>query len=121
VRNLASRSDEAAKEISKAIALIQSLVKKALDSINTIDTTIQDITDMSSNISVSMTSQQTITNDLASTALEVSQGVNEISNNMVNVSRSAEDSGKKSEETMVATENLVNVSNQLISILQKLK
>jgi methyl-accepting chemotaxis protein len=121
VRNLASRSDEAAKEISKAIALIQSLVKKALDSINTIDTTIQDITDMSSNISVSMTSQQTITNDLASTALEVSQGVNEISNNMVNVSRSAEDSGKKSEETMMATENLVDVSNQLISILQKLK
>ncbi len=121
VRNLASRSDEAAKEITNAIALIQSLVKSALGSINNIDNTIQNISEMSSTISRSMTSQQTITNDLASTALEVSQGVNEISNNMVSVSRSAENSGKKSVETMDATEDLINVSNSLIDILKELK
>ncbi len=121
VRNLASHSDEAAKEITNAIALIQSLVKSALGSINSIDNTIQDISEMSSTISRSMTSQQTIMNDLASTALEVSQGVNEISNNMVSVSRSAENSGKKSEETMDATEELVKVSNSLIDILKELK
>jgi methyl-accepting chemotaxis protein len=121
VRNLASRSDEAAKEITNAIALIQSLVKSALSSINSIDNTIQDISEMSSTISRSMTSQQTITNDLASTALEVSQGVNEISNNMVSVSRSAENSGKKSGETMDATEDLIGVSNSLIDILKELK
>ncbi len=121
VRNLASRSDEAAKEITGAIELIQNLVKSSIGSINSIDKTIQEITSMSTEISSSMGEQQTISNDLASTTLQASQGVNEVTTTMTDVSESAEESGKKSEETVQATNDLINVSNDLISILKELK
>ncbi len=121
VRNLASRSDEAAKEITEAITQIQSLVTSSLDSIHTIDKTIEDISSMSSNISDSMKEQENITNILSSTALETSQGVNEITNTMVGVSKSAQNSGVKSQETLDATNDLVTVSNDLINILGNLK
>ncbi|RXJ56165.1 methyl-accepting chemotaxis protein [Candidatus Marinarcus aquaticus] len=121
VRNLATRSDEAAKQITAAIELIQSLVKDSLGSINKIDSTIAEITTMSGQISSSIEEQQNISNDLASTALETSQGVNEITNTMKDVSNSAEESGVQSRETATATETLIEVSSELIEILKKLK
>jgi len=120
VRNLAARSDDAAKEITNAVQLIQSLVKSSLESINEVDRTIENITKMSTSISSSINEQQNISNDLASTALEASQGVNEVTNTMKSVSGSAESSGEKSHETSIATQELIDVSNELISILKKL-
>ena len=58
VRNLASRSDDAAKNITERIALIQNLVKNSLDSIHEIDDTISDISTISKEISVSMSEQK---------------------------------------------------------------
>jgi methyl-accepting chemotaxis protein len=121
VRNLASRSDEAAKEVTGAVELIQSLVKSSLDSIQKIDNTIKDISEMSTNISDSIAHQENISNQLASTALEASQGVNEVTNTMVNVSHSAQETQKESLETLQASEQLIKVSSELISILRELK
>ena len=94
VRNLASRSDEAAKEITEAIVLIQSLVKMSLTSINSIDTTIKDISNISSNIVDSVDKQEVISNDVSTLTSETSIGLNEITKTMVDVSNSAETSGK---------------------------
>ena len=121
VRNLASRSDEAAKQITNAIELIQSLVKNSLVSINKIDKTIEEITTMSTDISTSITKQETISSELAETSLDASSGVSEISRSMESVSQSADNSGQKSDETLIATKELVQVSNELISILKALK
>ncbi|QDF28337.1 methyl-accepting chemotaxis protein [Halarcobacter anaerophilus] len=120
VRNLAARSDEAAKEITKAVELIQSLIKNSLTSIHSIDSTIKEITDMSTDISTSIMQQQTISNELSSTALEASQGVNEVTNTMINVSKSAQNTKAESEETQNASEELIRVSSKLISILKRL-
>ncbi|WP_416224729.1 methyl-accepting chemotaxis protein [Malaciobacter marinus] len=121
VRNLANRSDDAAKEITSAIELIQTLVKNSLSSIGKIDNTIEQITHMSTDISKSMTKQEDISNELSNTAFEASQGVNEVTQSMANVSNSAHNSGDKSKETLSATKELVDVSSNLIAILQKLK
>ncbi|RXJ99492.1 chemotaxis protein [Arcobacter sp. CECT 8986] len=121
VRNLASRSDAAAKNITSAIELIQSLVKTSLDSIHNIDSTIEEITTISTDISKSMKNQEDITNELSSTALQASQGVNEVTNSMNRVSQNALEGGEKAKQTVQATKDLTNVSNELISILQKLK
>lgn len=40
---------------------------------------------------------------------------------MINVSQSAENSGRDSKKTLNATEELIQVSNELISILKELK
>ncbi|AXH10387.1 chemotaxis protein [Malaciobacter halophilus] len=121
VRNLANRSDDAAKEITQAVELIQTLVKNSLESISNIDGTIEEITSMSTNISSSMSKQENISKDLANIAQEASQGVNEVTNSMNSVSNSAQNSGEKAKETLSATNELINVSSKLISILQQLK
>ncbi|AXX93046.1 chemotaxis protein [Malaciobacter molluscorum LMG 25693] len=121
VRNLANRSDAAAKDITNAIELIQTLVKNSLDSIHSIDNTIEDITSISTDISKSMKDQEDISNELSSTSLQASQGVNEVTNSMNTVSQNAIEGEEKAKETVQATQDLINVSNELISILQKLK
>ena len=120
VRNLATRSNEAAKEITSAIESIQTLVKNSLKSINSVDSTIEEISSMSSNISKSILEQKTISNQLASTALQTSKGLNEISNSMINVSQSAQSTRAEAIETKDASEELITISTELISTLKAL-
>jgi len=121
VRNLASRSDEATKEITEAIILIQSLVKTSLDSIQDIDNTIEKISSISSGIVNSVNEQEKISNDVSSITSETSSGINEIAKTMVSVSESAEHSGKESVKTLEASEELEKVSSDLIRVLNSLK
>ena len=121
VRNLATRSNDAAKQITEAITLIQSLVKNSLESINSIDSTIEEITSMSTHISDSIIEQKTISNEVSHITSQTNKEINEISNTMANVSKSAQSTGKESKETLEASEELIKVSNELISILKALK
>ena len=120
VRNLATRSNDAAKAITNAIVHIQSLIKNSLESINSIDRTIEEMTTMSGDISNSIQKQKIISNDISNTTSEVSQGVNEITNTMSGVSQSAQNSGEKSKETLLATKELIKVSSDLINTLKAL-
>ncbi|MBP9490450.1 MAG: PAS domain-containing methyl-accepting chemotaxis protein [Aliarcobacter sp.] len=120
VRNLANRSNDAAKEITTAIEYIQSLVKNSLESINGIDSTIEEISSMSSNISKSILEQKTISNELSRTALEASHGLNEITNTMISVSQSAQNTQNEASQTKDASDELISVSNELIATLKAL-
>ncbi|MDC0933829.1 PAS domain-containing methyl-accepting chemotaxis protein [Arcobacteraceae bacterium] len=121
VRNLASRSDEATKEITDAIVLIQSLVKTALDSINNIDNTIEKISSISEGIVTSVNEQESISNNVSSITGETSLSINEIAKTMIDVSESAENSGRESIKTLEASEELEKVSSDLIQVLKSLK
>ena len=121
VRNLATRSNDAAKQITEAISLIQSLVKNSLDSINKIDSTIEEITNMSTHISDAILEQKTISNEVSHITLQTSKEINEISNTMENVSKSAQSTGNEANQTLEASEELIKVSTELISILKALK
>lgn len=121
VRNLATRSNEAAKEITNAVEHIQSLIKNSLDSINSIDKTIADMAKMSTDISNSMTEQKSISNDVSNITSETNNEINEITYTMSNVSQSAENTKIEAEETQNASDELAKVSSELISILKVLK
>jgi len=121
VRNLASRSDEATKEITDAIVLIQSLVKTALDSINNIDNTIEKISSISEGIVNSVNEQESISNTVSTITSETSSGITEIAKTMIDVSESAESSGLESVKTLEASEELEKVSADLIEVLKSLK
>ena len=120
VRNLATRSNEAAKAITSAIESIHTLVKNSLTSITSVHSTIEEISSMSSSISKSILEQKTISNQLASTALQTSKGLNEISNSMINVSQSAQNTRDEAIETKNASDELISVSTELISTLKAL-
>jgi len=120
VRNLATRSNEAAKDITESIALIQTLVKNSLDYINNIDSKIDEISSMSSSISHSMGEQQTTSSQLASTTLQISQTIKQITNNMTKVSNSTSITDKEAEKTQENAHELIEVSNKLIDTLKVL-
>ena len=120
VRNLATRSNDAAKDITAAIEYIQSLVKNSLDSIHQIDNIVEKISSMSSDISGAVKEQKNITNELASTANETSHTLNQITNNMVRVSTSASNTEKEAEKTKENSNELIEISNKLIDTLKVL-
>ncbi|PUE67557.1 methyl-accepting chemotaxis protein [Arcobacter lacus] len=120
VRNLATRSNDAAKDITAAIEYIQSLVKNSLDSIHHIDSIVEEISSMSSNISNAVKEQKNITNELASTANETSHTLNQITDNMVRVSNSASNTEKEAEKTKDNSNELIEISNKLIETLKVL-
>ncbi|RBQ32204.1 chemotaxis protein [Arcobacter sp. FW59] len=120
VRNLATRSNEAAKDITSAIEFIQSLVRNSLESIHNIDDKVEKISLMSSNISSSISDQKNISNELASTALETSQTLNQITTNMVKVSSSSSNTQIEAQSTKDSSNNLISISNNLIDTLKVL-
>ena len=120
VRNLASRSDEATKEITDAIVLIQSLVKTSLDSIHNIDSTIEEISSISSGIVNSVNEQEMLSNTVSGITTETSQEIAEIAKTMINVSSSAQTSGKESIKTLNASNELETVFMDLTGTLKTL-
>ena len=120
VRNLATRSNDAAKDITEAIELIQSLVKNSLDNINQVDTKIEEINKISSTISSSINEQKNISNDLALTATQTSQTLELVTNNMSKVSNSASSTEQESKKTQQTSNDLIDISNSLIDTLKVL-
>ncbi len=120
VRNLAARSDQAAKEITDVISLIQNLVKESLDSMKNIDDTITQMNKMSENISESISEQQNISNEVSSITSQTSGEINDVANTMIDVSETAKNGSRKSQQNLDITNDLIKVSNELIEILKKL-
>jgi methyl-accepting chemotaxis protein len=121
VRNLATRSNEAAKNITSVIELIQSLVKESLNSIHGIDDTIEKINSMSKDISQSMVEQKNTSFELSNSAKQSSYNLNEVSKTMQKVSLSAQETEKEAEITKNSSNELIKVSNKLITTLKNLK
>ncbi len=120
VRNLATRSNEAAKEITQMVEDIQFQVKDSLDSINKIDGTISNMREMSVNISDSIIQQKNFANEISHITSESTKDINHIVSNISNLSTNAEDSQNDAQSTLNASQDLLTVSNQLIEILKKL-
>ncbi|PRM96289.1 methyl-accepting chemotaxis protein [Aliarcobacter cryaerophilus] len=121
VRNLASRSDDAAKNITERIALIQNLVKNSLDSIHEIDDTISNISNISKEISVSMSEQKQNSSMVSQNAKDGSKSLNEVTRNMKDVVLSTENTLIEAQKTQDSSNSLVEISNKLIKTLQELK
>jgi len=121
VRNLANRSNEAAKDINEAILYIQALIKDSLESINSIDKTIEKMAEISTNISKSMDEQKNVSNDLTNITQEVSEEINHITNKMLNLSENTNLTDEESNKNLNISNELIEVSNHLIAILQKLR
>ena len=121
VRNLANRSNDAAKEITRVIEYIQQLVEESLQSIHLIDGTIEQMASMSNNISNSMKEQQNISNEVSSITLNTSGEINEVTSKMLKVTSIAKSTDIDSQENLTVSKELVEVSSELISILERLK
>ncbi len=121
VRNLATRSNDAAKNITERIALIQNLVKNSLDSIHEIDDTISNISSISKEISHSMSEQKQNSSIVSQNAKDGLVGLNEVTKNMQDVVSSTQNTLTEAQKTQDSSNSLVEISNRLIKTLQELK
>ena len=121
VRNLATRSNDAAKNITSGIEFIQSLVKNSLDSIHKIDDTIDEINDMSKEISKEMQEQKSLSNDLSNTAKSSSNSLDEVTKTMIQVSSSTLNTQNEAQKTQETSNDLIKIANELIDTLKNLK
>ena len=118
VRNLATRSDESAKEITDGINKIQELVKVSSVSIQSIDETISKMSEISENIVQAVNNQGVISSEVSTIMNETSIGVNSISETMQNVARNASISGEESSKTLNSATKLNNLSTNLSKVLE---
>ncbi|MCT7510892.1 methyl-accepting chemotaxis protein [Aliarcobacter cryaerophilus] len=121
VRNLATRSNDAAKNITERIALIQDLVKNSLDSIHEIDDTISDISTISKEISLSMSEQKQNSSIVSQNAKDGSRSLNKVTKNMQDVVLSTQNTLTEAQKTQDSSNSLVEISNRLMKTLQELK
>lgn len=121
VRNLATRSDEAAKEITSAIESIQTLIQASLNSINTIDSTIETISEVSSKMTNIIHETQSISHSVASITNEASSDLNNITVGMDDLVKSAELSGSESNKNANVSKELIETSNKLIDKISSLQ
>ena len=117
VRNLATRSDEAAKEITEAIVLIQKLVKESQLAITSIDATIENMSTISADIVTAVNDQGVISNDVSTIMNESQIGITNIAETMQNVAKNANDSGINANNTLEASRNLNTLSTNLSKVL----
>jgi len=120
VRNLASRSDEAAKEITEAIVLIQNLVKDSQKSITSIDNTIEDMSHISTDIVTAVNEQDTISNNVSSIMNDSQIGINNIAETIQNVAKNANESGIEADNTLEASKSLNALSSNLSEVLKSI-
>ncbi|NQY52177.1 MAG: PAS domain-containing methyl-accepting chemotaxis protein [Campylobacteraceae bacterium] len=121
VRNLASRSDQAAKEIELGIQRIQDLVTLSTKAIMSIDETIDKMSHISTDIVDSVKNQSTISSEVSTIINETSIGINNIAETMENVARNAQQSGEESSKTLEASKELNSLSMDLFDALKSVK
>ncbi len=118
VRNLATRSDQAAKEITDAINFIQDLIKISLDLINSINKTIEVMSNISDDIVLSVNNQDKISKDVSTLMNETSVGINSISETLQNVAKNTYENGVEANKTLEASKDLNDLSNNLSNVLR---
>jgi len=118
VRNLASRSDESAKEITGAIEFIQKLVKESQESITDINSTIENMSNISSDIVSSVKEQGVISNDVSAIMNESQIGISNIAETIQNVAHNANKSGIEANNTLEASKNLNGLSENLSNVIK---
>ncbi|NQY21411.1 MAG: PAS domain-containing methyl-accepting chemotaxis protein [Campylobacteraceae bacterium] len=121
VRNLASRSDQAAKEIELGIQRIQDLVTISTKSIISIDKTIDKMDNISSTIVDEVKKQSLISSEVSSIINETSLGISSIAQTIEKVSRNAQISGQESSNTLEASKDLNDLSINLFDVLKSVR
>lgn len=106
VKNLANQTSKATHEISKQIQSIQEETKESVKNIQSIADIISQINEISSDISEAMEEQSQATSEIASNATQVAGSAEEVLHNITKVT-------SLSEETGVASTNMLESSNEL--------
>jgi methyl-accepting chemotaxis protein len=106
VKQLATQTANATKEIGDKISEIQGATQRSVGSIARIVATISDVRDISASIAAAVEQQGAATNEIAGNAARAADGTQQVTETIFGVGRAAETTGVASTQLMALSENL---------------
>jgi len=119
VKELAKETAKATEDISRKIETIQGDTKAAVEAIATISEVINQINGISNTIATAVEEQNATTNEMARNVSEAARGSGEITSNIGGVAQAAESTSRGAGDTQKAAQQLVEMSGQLTSLVQR--
>lgn len=117
VKNLANQTARATEEIAIQISGVQGNTKQAVDAIGRIQSTIEDVRGISSNIAQAVGQQSSATNEIAQNVSQAAVGTSEVSHNVDGVNSAASSTGAAAQEVLTASRGLAENASQLQSVV----
>jgi len=121
VKELAKETAKATEDISRKIEAIQTDTKAAVDAIASISGVINQINDISGTIATAVEEQNATTNEMSRNVSEAAQGSGEITSNIAGVAEAAQGTTRGASETQEASQQLVESSGRLRSLVGQFK
>ncbi|HEY9163229.1 MAG TPA: methyl-accepting chemotaxis protein [Magnetovibrio sp.] len=115
VKNLANATAKATEEISAQIGGIQGATQDAVTAINSIGSTIAQMSEIASTIAAAVEEQGAATQEIARNVEQAAAGTNEVSSNITGVNQAAADTGHSAGELLSAATELSQQSEMLRS------
>jgi len=121
VKELARQTSRATEEISQNIGNIQTDVKGAISSINTISGVINKINDISSVIASAVEEQAATANEIGRSVGEAASGSTEIARSVESVAIVSKDTTKGAAKSQMSANNLTQMAAELETLVDRFK
>lgn len=121
VKELAKQTAKATEDISQKITAIQEDTKRAVESIGSITTVINQINDISGTIATAVEEQSATTNEMSRNVQEAAKGSGEISQNIQGVATAAESTTHGAQDIQKSAGELAEMSQQLRTLVDQFK
>jgi methyl-accepting chemotaxis protein len=119
VKNLAQQTARATEEISSQIGMVQSRTSAAVDAINGIANTINNLNEYSSAIAAAVEEQSAATGEISHNVDEAARGTEEVSKNITGVAQAAGETGRLAHDVAGAANQVKDVSQTLRTSVQE--
>jgi methyl-accepting chemotaxis protein len=113
VKSLASQTAEATKEIGTRIAQIQGATREAVEAIDGITATIEEVSAIAATIASSVEQQRGATAEIARNVTQTAQATREVTMNIGGVSAAANETGSAADLVLTAASNLSKQAEHL--------
>jgi methyl-accepting chemotaxis protein len=121
VKELAKETAKATEDISRKIEAIQTDTKAAVDAIASISGVINRVNDISGTIATAVEEQNATTNEMSRNVSEAALRSGEITSNIAGVAEAAQGATRGAADTQKASQQLVEMSTQLSSLVGQFK
>jgi methyl-accepting chemotaxis protein len=115
VKNLATQTARATEEISSKIAEMQAVTNGSVEAIGAIGRTIASLNDIATNISMAVGEQLAATGEIANNVQQAASGTQDVTTNIVEVTRAASETGAAASQVLSAAGELARQSGSLQS------
>lgn len=113
VKALAEQTAKATGEIDQQVVGIQTATQDSVNAIREISSTIERLSQISSNIAAAVEEQGVVTQDIARNVQSAAGGTHQVSSSIADVQRSASETGTASSQVLAAAQTLSSDSDKL--------